>query len=677
MPLFASMTVALVKLAIGSAFVFPTDGRPEMTRRLELEERTQVIPTVEAENPSLSSISNNDDQKRVPPYWEIAPTMMQRNPRPLTPELLLAMEKHAHPVEIQEELGRGIFIAADWREAWNTYESPSSEPGLVDARTGYADYEIDDIEGSIPENLIGTLYRNGPGKFGVSGERVQHVLDADGMVFKVSFPPPTGGRRQIRFLSRFVETTEFREEESAGRFLYRGVFGSGPTSPIFDKRPRDGLNTGPIEPSLLAKVFGSAFKTNIKNSANTHVISWGGKLLALFESGLPYALDPITLKTVGEDTLGGALNKGLPMKLGGGIPAQFEPTFLGGTAHTAHPKACPKTGKLVGWHWKQIVATDSLEVTFTEWDQNFSATATKSFEMKGCELAPHDMAITENCIIININSLKMNRAPFLLGLKGPAASLEMDGQAPVTTWVFPRPTSNEQFEPYAVETPPCFTIHFSHAYEDAITGNLVSFFSGWPPSDAKDFLGAWGGFCPHFPNISPTYLWRMELDPLQRKCVSLGVAPGSSNVCIEHVLVHPNFNNRRAQNVYGAASNVVGDSSPPSGFAKLKVESGSRRSLTQGEFNDEVDAYWFGTRYFTSEPIIVPKADGDPDDETEAFLLGVVRDVARNREFLAIFDLERDLRNGPVARLYFKSGVPHGLHGCFASDSNPNTSVFC
>lgn len=70
-------------------------------------------------------------------------------------------------------------------------------------------------------------------------------------------------------------------------------------------------------------------------------------------------------------------------------------------------------------------------------------------------------------------------------------------------FVFPRPTLSEEkkkeFEPFVVEDiPACFSIHFSHGYEDETTGNIVSYFSGWPPSDSDSFLGAWGGFCPDY-----------------------------------------------------------------------------------------------------------------------------------------------------------------------------------
>ena len=80
-----------------------------------------------------------------------------------------------------------------------------------------------------------------------------------------------------------------------------------------------------------------AFNTDLKNPANTQVISFAGKVLALFEAGLPHAIDPETLETLGEDTLGGVLKKGLPVKLGDDVPSKYQPDFIGGTAHTAHP----------------------------------------------------------------------------------------------------------------------------------------------------------------------------------------------------------------------------------------------------------------------------------------------------------------------------------------------------
>ena len=168
----------------------------------------------------------------------------------------------------------------------------------------------------------------------------------------------------------------------------------------------------------------------------------------------------------------------------------------------------------------------------------------------------------------------------------------------------------------------------------------------------------------------------MEIDPVAKKCVSLDIAPGSSNACVEHILVHPNFATRPAENVYATISNVIGDSTAPTGYCKLKVESGSRKVLAEGEANEQVEAFWFGSRCFVGEPLVVPKKGGDPENEDDAYLLGTVKDAAKDKTFIAVFDLARDLKEGPVCKLWTKSAIPHGIHGCFAEEAG-GPSVFC
>jgi all-trans-8'-apo-beta-carotenal 15,15'-oxygenase len=159
--------------------------------------------------------------------------------------------------------------------------------------------------------------------------------------------------------------------------------------------------------------------------------------------------------------------------------------------------------------------------------------------------------------------------------------------------------------------------------------------------------------------------------------VDLRVAPGSSNICAEHCVVNPNFATKRARTVYAAVSNCFGDSSPPCGYVRLRVEDGSEIMLDAGMPNLDVDAYWFGTRRFTDEPIVVPKRQCDPNDEDDAYLLGMVFDAVRQSSALAIFDLKRELRDGPICMLWLKSHIPHGLHGCFAPNGGGSTSTFC
>ena len=172
-------------------------------------------------------------------------TQIYPQPRSLeeSPTLLNAFITNTHPQQTQEEQGNGEFIMSDWRRAWFTYgqcdrsitseeyERIKNKDGfIVDPITGEAEYEVDEIDGEVPDDLVGVLYRIGPGKFGVDGQRVAHILDADGLALRFEF-----GEKGIKFTSRFVETEGLIEERDAKQFTKRGTFGTGKSA--FSTRP--------------------------------------------------------------------------------------------------------------------------------------------------------------------------------------------------------------------------------------------------------------------------------------------------------------------------------------------------------------------------------------------------------------------------------------------------------
>jgi len=57
------------------------------------------------------------------------------------------------------------------------------------------DYWIDDVEGEIPTELQGTLFRNGPGLLDIKGQSIHHPFDGDGMISRISF---VNGRAHYR-----------------------------------------------------------------------------------------------------------------------------------------------------------------------------------------------------------------------------------------------------------------------------------------------------------------------------------------------------------------------------------------------------------------------------------------------------------------------------------------------
>ena len=191
--------------------------------------------------------------------------------------------------------------------------------GGYESLTQEYDYWIDDIEGEIPPELAGTLFRNGAGLLDINGERLHHPFDGDGMISRITF---INGRAHFR--NRFVQTPGYLAEQKAGKILYRGVFGTQKSG------------------GWLANIFD--FK--LKNIANTNVIYWGKKLLALWEAAEPYLLNPQTLETLGNEYFNCVLSKG--------------------EAFSAHPRIDPN-GTLVNFAIKPGLSTT---ITIFELNKN-------------------------------------------------------------------------------------------------------------------------------------------------------------------------------------------------------------------------------------------------------------------------------------------------------------------
>ncbi|MEM7220869.1 MAG: carotenoid oxygenase family protein [Pseudomonadota bacterium] len=121
--------------------------------------------------------------------------------------------------------------------------------------------------GRWPNELRGSLYRNGPARHEIGDFRYQHWFDGDGMLqaFHVD-----GGRIEHR--ARFVETHKYVKEKAAGRPIYAG-FGTAPPEPV-GVTSADDLNV-----------------------ANISVLHHNETLFALWEAGSPWRVDARTLET--------------------------------------------------------------------------------------------------------------------------------------------------------------------------------------------------------------------------------------------------------------------------------------------------------------------------------------------------------------------------------------------
>lgn len=173
----------------------------------------------------------------------------------------------------------------------------------------HSDVALRCTEGAVPPEINGVLYRNGPGRLERNGHRYGHLFDGDGHLVRLAFDAG-----QVRYTNRFVRTRGLVAEEAAGRLLYRGLGTNRPGG-------------------LLA----NALRMSIKNIANTHVIPYARGLLALWEGGLPYRIDPATLETEGPEDFEGRLldrHSWLSRKREKVLP------------FAAHPQLDPETGIL-------------------------------------------------------------------------------------------------------------------------------------------------------------------------------------------------------------------------------------------------------------------------------------------------------------------------------------------
>ena len=225
------------------------------------------------------------------------------------------------------------------------------------------DYAHLAIEGRLPPDLRGTLYRIGPNpQFPPRG--TYNPLQADGMIHAFRLE---GGSAAYR--NRWVRTQQWTRERDAGRALFATSGSPAEADPSVVGMQTDGV-------------------------ANTNLMWHGGVLLALEEGHAPIRIDPVTLETLGGWTFGGAL------------PANM----------TAHPKLDPATGEMVFFANFPNRRFDGALAVYVA---NAAARIVRQERLAGPYPAlVHDFAITREHIIfaicpvtLSLDRLRAGRSP--------------------------------------------------------------------------------------------------------------------------------------------------------------------------------------------------------------------------------------------------------------------------
>lgn len=221
----------------------------------------------------------------------------------------------------------------------------------------------------------------------------------------------------------------------------------------------------------------------MKNVANTGVLHWGGKLLAFWESGLPYELDPRTLDTIGPTDLGGAINT---------------------KALAAHYKVLsPRAGES-GKRWCTFAMDNGFTgvgVTFYEFAEGGGLLHRSAFSLQGLTMSlVHDLVVTDNYYALVLGPVQFDATKFvteyMLSRVSIAECLVYDppslGGARI--FLFPRPGAEPAVRRAAaaaggyrvIEAPPCFVFHNVNAFEEG--GRLVLDTVSWDEVRGTSFI---------------------------------------------------------------------------------------------------------------------------------------------------------------------------------------------
>lgn len=143
------------------------------------------------------------------------------------------------------------------------------------------------VSGEVPSWLDGTLVRNGPAKFEVGGERVDHWFDGLAMLHRFAFDGPAD---EVRYTNRFLRSDTYRRAVETGDIDGQFATASG---------------------GYLARLRELLFADPTDN-CNVHVARFADSLVAMTEVPRFVAVDHTTLATRGEfdfdDDLAGHVN---------------------------------------------------------------------------------------------------------------------------------------------------------------------------------------------------------------------------------------------------------------------------------------------------------------------------------------------------------------------------------
>ena len=442
--------------------------------------------------------------------------------------------------------------------------------------------ENSDIRGEIPASVRGTFFRIGPGRNRIGNDVFGHWFDGDGMLHALTFD-----ERGAWYRNRYVRTPKYLDETAAQKIVHRSF--------------------GHNAPGGVLKNIGRP----PANCANTSLVWHGERLLALWEGGRPWQLDPVTLETMGEFNYQGALS-------------YFD-------AFSAHGKIDPDSGCL--FNHGLGVGKRGPQISVYRINPAGELEARTSFPIKLAAFV-HDFALAGDYLVYFVHPVGFrNPLPFLSGWKAFNDCIQFNRKWGMEVHVLNKHTL-EPVRQFSID--PFVVFHFGNSWVegDELVINLMRF---------EDFSV----------NQAISNVFEAENDHAGRPWqYRLNLADGSHQhqaLPLRHEGEFPQwdtrFTGRPTRYMYGT---IIADNATPGFFNGLQ-----RLDLQTGT----VTEHDFGEGIFTSEAMFVPEGDAEGD----GYLVCVVYDARRHRSEVRLLDARRE-GLPEVAAVPLRNHVPFGFH---------------
>lgn len=439
------------------------------------------------------------------------------------------------------------------------------------------------LEGRLPAELSGTLYRNGPGRNEVFGARNGHWFDGDGMIAAFRF-----GGGAVTYRNRFVKTPYFVKEQAAGKMLYGGFATKSPVG-----FPRNLLR-------------------GMKNPANTNVVAHAGSLLACWEGGRPWSLDPETLETRGEESFGGTMPKR---------------TFF-----SAHPHRDPHTGAIIN-----VGSVMGPQMALRVWSVGAEGKAQRLRDIpldKGYMV--HDFGLTETHVALLGGPFVVDPKRiwgFITGKSTIYDAFQWRPEEGMSIFLADR-AGKAPVRRYAL--PAAMVFHVANAFNDG--ADVVVDAVLYDDDGALRIVA--DGFAGRVPSDKPGKLWRIRLRPDGK---------ATREPLADIGLDFTRIDERRESLPYRYTYALVFEAGD---FASSKIA--RLDTLTGG-----VALHDFGPGCYAGEPVFAPRPGGRGEDD--GWVLSLVYDSNDHHSFVAA--VPADGFGYEDARAHLPFHTPIGFHG--------------